>query len=45
MKLFLMAGTETTASTIPVVFSLLTEYPDVQVVPLSSLTYLFYSMD
>ncbi|KAK3093312.1 hypothetical protein FSP39_013961 [Pinctada imbricata] len=30
MKLFLMAGTETTASTIPVVFSLLTQYPEVQ---------------
>jgi cytochrome P450 len=31
MKLFLMAGTETTASTIPVVFSLLTDFPCIQV--------------
>ncbi|XP_052058454.1 cytochrome P450 4Z1-like isoform X1 [Mytilus californianus] len=30
MKLFLMAGTETTASSIPVVFSLLTDYPHIQ---------------
>ncbi|OWF55695.1 cytochrome P450 3A28-like [Mizuhopecten yessoensis] len=30
MKLFLMAGTETTASTLPVVFYLLTKYPHVQ---------------
>ncbi|KAJ8308119.1 hypothetical protein KUTeg_012993 [Tegillarca granosa] len=30
MKLFLMAGTETTASTIPVVIYLLSKYPDVQ---------------
>lgn len=30
MKLFLMAGTETTASTIPVVFSLLTDFLNIQ---------------
>ncbi|XP_048770086.2 uncharacterized protein LOC125676234 isoform X3 [Ostrea edulis] len=30
MKLFLMAGTETTASTIPVVMSLLVKYPEIQ---------------
>ena len=31
MKLFLMAGSETTASSIPVLMYLLTTYPDVQV--------------
>lgn len=31
MKLFLMAGSETTASSIPVLIYLLTIYPDVQV--------------
>ncbi|XP_069115440.1 uncharacterized protein [Argopecten irradians] len=30
MKLFLMAGTETTASTLPVIFYLLTKYPQLQ---------------
>ncbi|VDI72211.1 Hypothetical predicted protein [Mytilus galloprovincialis] len=30
MKLFLMAGTETTASSIPVIFSLLNDFPDIQ---------------